>query len=386
MADSKHTLTIKLEEIDSPQKDDPRRGGGAESQPVSTFSEQMKELHNQARAIQGDSNNPAESYQSAFQQAVQTVSEQGAEPEGEKPRAVNFAEQAREYEKSQQTFTDVIKPRDVRPTEKAKVTDFVPEADSGGISHIIQTMGKMLQAPFKMLANRGQKNDEVVEFSHEEDSGEESGGGGGIGGAGMVAAAAGGPVTLAAAVFVEAIGGASEALQEFAAFLEQSAEEIQAYSPELIGAKVETELELLAARMGRAESGESAALVDYEESKRGLMTTFEETKSTLTQVIAPLMVMAVEFLNFLLEIVNVIIKVISIFLGLILKGIYYILYGLDYLVGGIIPDSMISAIGDTADKLLAATEDPGPQDIGPTANLALWLGNVPRSVSQIMNP
>tara|TARA_R100000152_G_C6779119_1_gene210421 strand:- start:168 stop:1328 length:1161 start_codon:yes stop_codon:yes gene_type:complete len=386
MADSKHTLTIKLEEIAFPLKDDPRRGGGAESQPVSTFSEQMKELHSQARAIQGDSNNPAESYQSAFQQAVQAVSEQGAEPEREKPRAVNFGEQAREYEKSQQTFTDVIKPRDVQLTEKAKVTDFVPEADSGGISHIIQTIGKTLQAPFKMLANRGRKNDEVVEFSHEEDSDEESGGGEGIGGAGMVAAAAGGPVTLAAAVFVEAIGGASEALQDFAAFLEQSAEEIQAYSPELIGAKVETELDLLAARIGRANSAESSALVEYEESKRGLLTTFEETKSTLTQVMAPLMVLAVEFLNFILEIINIIIKVVSVLIGMVLKALYYILNGLDYLAFGAIPNEWIAAIGDTADKMLAVMEDPGPQEVGPSNNLALWLGNVPRSVSQIMNP
>ena len=545
MADSKHTLTIQLEEIDSPQKDDPRSGGGVESQPVSSFGEQMKELHSRAKEIQSSSQEEV-SYQQAFQQAVQPQQEPILPTSEEPPLPVSQSDTSEELPppvplgiteelpspvpsaipleiteepplpipspvpletteelpfpvplgiteddipkdlmvktppdilqgdiatesplEGELIFPEDVTPPDSRevildfwhrifeamgdkfsettPTEKtpallsgptlddaptehltiptslddpideekpklhrkADITDIIPESGrDDGIGHILKTMSNFLTAPFRIAQHRaaGGKGSKATGGSSQTtgppstrmfggnrhadwDGGGGGGGFGGFGGGGCepVGGAGGGDATkVVSGVFIDAIESAAGKLVKFADFLDSATEEIAMFSPEIIGEQVETQLELLRARIGRANSGESGALAGWEESKRGLLVSFEETKSILVTIIAPLMTLLAEILGFILDIINVFLRAISSILGGMRKTLYYILYGLDFLVLGAIPNEWIESIDKAANGMLGimSQDEDGPD---PFARMVKFLQNPAQTVQFGLN-
>lgn len=358
MADSKHTLTIKLQEIEFPRKDDPRHAGkfDADDQPISTFSEQMKDLHKRAREARSESEAAGSpmSYRDAFSQVTRRPT---AEPII--PTSMGFLPPAEEPD--QQVFTlpeeqEAVPQggRDRRGDPKWR--DVMPTQTSG-ISAALDFIKKAITTPLRKL--QPSKGD--------------IGGGGGNGGA-PVGGSLGGDSPFASD-FIDSIYDSIDGLKIFTDFLNAASEEIKMYSPELIMEEVKTTIALMEARIGRAGSGEAGALAMFQESQRGLLVEFEETKSILSQTFAPMLAVVVDILSFCLGIINTILDFLRLALGTIIKALADFLEFLDDWTG-LVPDNWHQSLHKTADAILAQSvkSNTKKQDFV-AATLAGWISN-----------
>ena len=186
----------------------------------------------------------------------------------------------------------------------------------------------------------------VQPTSSEEEFGGEGGGGGGGGGGDGGSAPEGGdsdPMQMINAkmgdliddifsaplkpidMFIEVMEKGFEVFMQLNAAVEKAYDEVMGFSGAMIEARVSTELDLMSKRMGRANRmGEDFA--DFEDSRRELLTSFEDTKEILLRVIVPIVTFIMNIVAFILKLINMILAFFMVIIELFYKVIEFIGY------------------------------------------------------------
>tara|TARA_R100001163_G_C5068498_1_gene208954 strand:- start:4752 stop:6569 length:1818 start_codon:yes stop_codon:yes gene_type:complete len=229
------------------------------------------------------------------------------------------------------------------------------------------------------------------------------GGGGGSGGGGMMGGLLGGgggdggggggnPINAMAGdmidevfsaplkgvdMFIEVMEKGFEVFMQLNAAVEEAYNEIMGFSGAMIEARVNTELELMEKRMGRAgRMGEQFA--DYEDSRRELLTSFEDTKEILMRIIVPIV-------TFIMNIITVIAKFINMILALIMVIIEAIYFVIEALLDMLMIPELLEGIGGMFDWVTSWLLGSDDEQVDPLwDNLAQWVGD-PRGALGVMD-
>ena len=235
-------------------------------------------------------------------------------------------------------------------------------------------------------------------------SSEEEGGGGGGGGGGMMGGLLGGgggdgggggggnPINAMAGdmidevfsaplkgvdMFIEVMEKGFEVFMQLNAAVEEAYNEIMGFSGAMIEARVNTELELMTKRMGRAgRMGEQ--LAGFEDSRREMLTTFEDTKEILLRIIVPIV-------TFIMSIVTVIAKFINMILAIIMIIIEAIYFVIECILDLLFIPELLEGIGGMFDWITSWLLGSDDEQVDPLwDNLAQWVGD-PRGALGVMD-
>tara|TARA_R110000824_G_scaffold46655_1_gene133709 strand:+ start:3885 stop:5135 length:1251 start_codon:yes stop_codon:yes gene_type:complete len=188
------------------------------------------------------------------------------------------------------------------------------------------------------------------------------------------------------------VDSATSALSSWTSWIDAASEEVQAFSPELLGERVETSLSLLFKKIQRgSEAGDEMAMIEV--AKRDMLLAFEDFKTTIIGAFGPLLRAMLEGMTWVLKqlpgwielFVNILGHVVKL-LGLILD---WILWLIDWLTwGDTYPEGLrpfLKNLGDDMINMNIAArerEDKEPE----WALFNNWLNNPQAGLRALLGP
>ena len=150
----------------------------------------------------------------------------------------------------------------------------------------------------------------------------------------------------------EAIGPVAEGLVQFLSSITAASEEVMAFNPQILGERIETDLDMLFKKMDRAQkTGDEFA--EFESSRGDMMSVFEDIKTGLFKMLVPIGTLVTKMIKAILDMFLEWLPTIGEFIAALLEGLAWIV---DWFDGSGVSAAQ-QAIIDTADSVRKAAKE-----------------------------